>query len=230
MKKTLIALMTLVGVAGAETTYDLAMEDVTFGTDPALSSGNRVMKWVEDGTTAAYKNWYMEFQLSTVTATGYKASITAGATDHGNSTGLSVSAKSDAITLGSGNTDVIDGAGSLSFDTSDTLTFAYYDGVAYLGNKDKDTYISVNALPEDLTTTMTSGTSHAWSNSGSTQIGATKIASLDNLEITAGEQLDMATLMIRGVAKSVSVVVPEPATTTLSLLALVGLAARRRRK
>ena len=228
MKKTIITLLVLAGAAIADTTYDLTAlwNEVKFGTEDTLTASNNFMTW--DGTNA-YTNWYMEFSLTTVTATGYKATITAGPYSS-NSSGLSVSAKSGVITLGKGNTDVIDSTKSLSFDTSDVLTFAFYDGKAYLGNKTDNTYISVTP-PSGLVTTMTSGTSRAWANgatTGSTQIGATKIVNLGGLTITAGEKLDMATLMKTGVAQSVTI--PEPTTATLSLLALAGLAARRRRK
>ena len=51
----------------------------------------------------------------------------------------------------------------------------------------------------------------------------------NTVTIPAGEKLDMATLMTTGVAQTMQLV-PEPTTATLSLLALAGLAARRRRK
>ncbi len=228
MKKTIITLLVLAGVAIADTTYVLTdlWKEVKFGTADALTASNKSMTW--DGTKA-YTSWYMEFSFTTVTATGFSATITAGP-GGGNSSGLSVSAKSGVITLGSGNTSVIDSTKSLSFATSDVLTFAFYDGKAYLGNKTDNTYISVTPA-STLVTTMTSGTSRAWANgnpTGSTQIGATKIVNLGALTITAGEKLDMATLMKTGVAQSVTI--PEPTTATLSLLALAGLAARRRRK
>ena len=223
MKKTIIALLALAGVAAADT-YELDMKAVTFGSADTLTKSNQAMSWA-DG--AVYETWYMEFKLSEVTATEYIATITAGnATQPSN--GLSVSAKAGSITLGTGNKSVISSAGSLEFTTTDTLTFAYYDGTAYLGNMTTKEYISASTgLPS--TTTMTSGTSRAWANgnpTGSTQIGATSIASLDDLDIPSGYTLDMGTLMTTGVAQSV----PEPTTATLSLLALAGLAARRRRK
>ena len=222
MKKTIIALLALAGVAAAET-YELDMQDVTFGSAATLTKGNQAMNWA-DG--AVYETWYMEFKLSEVTADGYIATITTG-NSTAPSNGLSVSAKAGSITLGTGNRDVISSAGSLEFTTTDTLTFAYYDGTAYLGNMTTKEYISASTgLPSP--TTMTSGTSRAWANGdpGTTKIGATSIASLDDLDIPAGYTLDMGKLMTTGVAQSV----PEPTTATLSLLALAGLAARRRRK
>ena len=241
MKKTIIALLALAGmaVAGDVNTDNikLTLKDVTFtksdGTNTTtLTSGNAAMTW--DGTTA-YTFWYMEFTLPTVTRTGnYIATITTG-----NSTtpsnGLSVSVTGTSLTLGSGHENVIENTKTLSFSTTNVLTFAFYDGVAYLGNKSTGKYIFVTPS-STTTTTMTSGTSRAWANNvtvnnvtaGSTQIGATKIASLDGLVIPEGQKLDMATLMTTGVAKTMPV--PEPTTATLSLLALAGLAARRRRK
>ena len=74
--------------------------------------------------------------------------------------------------------------------------------------------------------TMTSGSNRAFANSKTTPISKTTIASLDNLVIPDGQKLDIVKLVTTGAA----VTIPEPATATLSLLALAGLAARRRRK
>lgn len=218
--------MALAGVATAET-YKLNLTSVTFNTESILTYGNQAMNWEPN---AAYETWYMEFTLPTVTSDVYQATITTGPSGS-NSSGLSVSAKNGSITLGTGMKNVITDAGSLTFSSTDTLTFAYYDGTAYLGNMTTQEFISVSTnLPSP--TTMTSGISRAWANgnpTGTTQIGATSIASLDGLNIPDGSALDMGTLMTTGVAQTMQLV-PEPATATLSLLALAGLAARRRRK
>ena len=106
---------------------------------------------------------------------------------------------------------------------------AYYDGMLYLGNtndKRKD-YFAV-APSTNMVTTLVSGTTHVWTNNKTTPVGSATIYSLENLTIPSGEKLDMATLMTTGVAQTMQLV-PEPTTATLSLLALCGLAARRRR-
>ena len=199
MKKTLFLLMALASAAQAET-YTLQLYDVMYKPETGeataeLTEGNRAITW--NDSTDVYSSWYMEFTLPTVTASGYMASITTGGAGD-NSSGLSVSTKSGYVTLGYGNTNVYDGDAGLSFSSTDTLTFAYYNGAAYLGNKTTGKYL-VSYYP-DTTTNMTSGTSRAWSNGTTTQIGSTRIASLQGMS-----SLDIATLVKSGTAQSGSV-------------------------
>lgn len=228
--------MALSGLAmGADITLD--MKDVSYDGSPTLTSGNKAMSWE---TGASYTNWYIEFTLSTVTATGYKPTITAGPFSNSGAQGLSACAGNitvddvteTKISIGN-NANLIENSPTLAFATTDTLTFAYYDGIAYIGNKTQGEYIALEV--PDITTTMTSGTSRAWANNntdgvGTTQIVATTIAGLDNLGIEEGYTLDMRTLMTTGKAQTIALPVPEPTTATLSLLALAGLASRRRRR
>ncbi len=192
MKKTLFLLLAIPGlaVADAETTVtapsDLTMHEVTFDGATTLTGGNQAMTW--DGTNA-YNAWYMETILTASTGDAYQASITTG-TSAAPSNGLSVSSKNGWVTIGKGHQTVYDGNNALSFDNTHLLTFAYYNGEAYMGNLITGEYIK--CTPTGVTTTMTSGTSRAWSNNGATQIGATKIASLD------GISTDIVTLVTQG--------------------------------
>lgn len=192
MKKTLFLLLAIPGlaVADTETTVTapsaLTMHEVTFNGATTLTASNQAMTW--DGTNA-YNAWYMETILPVSTGDVYQASITAGPGGN-NSSGLSVSSKNGWVTIGKGHQTVYNENNALSFNNTHLLTFAYYNGEAYMGNLITGEYIK--CTPTGVTTTMTSGTSRAWSNGGATQIGATKIASLD------GISTDIVTLVTQG--------------------------------
>ena len=116
--------------------------------------------------------------------------------------------------------------GSLTADITSTfaLTVSASNNVAYLSNLSTGQYIT---LSQDLTTlytnatsyTLTSGASRVFTNGGNQHLAFGQVVDLSGL--TAAQVLN--------VAKTGSSV-PEPATGSLSLLALAGLAARRRRK
>ena len=251
MKQTLITLLAFCGVAMADT-LTLTQHDVMYGTSSTLPSSNASMTW---GDTETYTNWYMEFSLSGLivdpsttakTDTWSDTICTDGSTDR---QGLSVlvtvsdgddedNAKGDGdwlLTFGKGGRTAINSETTLTFDTSDILTFAVYNGVAYIGNKTDEAFISVSldgvTFNEGAGSAMTSGDARAFANNNSNSVGTTPIdkttiASLDNLGIPAGQELNIVKLVTTGEA----VTIPEPTTATLSLLALCGLAARRRRR
>ena len=200
MKKTLFLLMALASVATAET-YDLTFQDVSFGSSTELTAGDAAIKWGD--SVAAYDAWYMEFRMPTVTTNEYKASLTTGPESTSNYSALSASAKSGYVTIGYGFGYVYDAGAGIAFEADNTLTFAYYNGAAYLGNQETEKYV-VCYYPDVETTTMTSGTSWAWANNsgdvGTTQIGQTRIASLQGMS-----SLDIATLVKTGTAQSGSV-------------------------
>lgn len=202
------------------------------------------MTW--NDPNVVYTNWYMTFSFteladnSMTIGTRWVSTI---CTDNSSNPrkGLTASIslvgteKNPEITFGTGGEFYSSSLGerpTLGFSVDDTLTMAVYNGYAYFGNMRTQECISYNL--SDLTfatgsdSNMTSGGARAFANSNSTKIGATTISSLDNLPITNGEILDIKTLVTSGVAQTI-LQVPEPTTATLSLLALAGLAARRRR-
>ena len=229
MKKTLIALIALAGVATAAETYVLDMKDITFNGAEALTGGNQAMTW---DSTEVYDAWYAEFTIGG-TGNGYtSATITTGPS--GSPAGLSVIVQqvnsTAVLSFGNGKSNLND-TPTLNYSTTDVLTFAFYEDTAYIGNKTTGDYITYDLTGTTLTTSMTSGTSRAWANGnpGITPVSSASIANLESLVIPEGESLDMVTLVTTGVAQNMQLV-PEPTTATLSLLALAGLAARRRRK
>ncbi len=242
LKKTLITLLALTGVAMADT-LSLTSYNVKFGENESLTSGNALMTW---GDSTTYTNWYVEFSLAGAVSNNQTTQFqwaetitTSSSTDRA---GLGVlvfhkdidgdgpgSERAWTLSFGKGGRAHVDSAVTLTFDLSDSLTFAVYDNSAYIGNKTSGKYITVDLRNVTLNggTSMTSGEARAFSNATHTPISNVSIASLDNLAIPEGESLDIATLVTKGVA--VTKPIPEPATATLSLLALAGLAVRRRR-
>ena len=237
MKKTIIALMALAGVAMADT-LTLTTYDVKYGTSSTLSTGNQLMSWDD---TQTYTNWYMEFSFTALvdqqTTIGTRWVSTICSAPGTGRDGIAASVKMvtaendvDRIaTISLSNGDEYNSlSSSITFSTADVLTMAVYDGYAYIGNQSTKEYVSLDLSTVTLAapSTMTSGGARAFANANSTKIGETTIASLDNLVIPDGQKLDIVKLVTTGAA----VTIPEPATATLSLLARAGLAARRRRK
>jgi len=234
-------------------TLTLTTYDVKFGTNTSLTSGNELMSWND---TATYTNWYMEFSLTGIVSdantTRYEWAETITTSSSTSREGLSAmvfhvdidgngpkTERAWTLAFGKGGRTHIDSSTTLTFNvtddsnkTSDALTFAVYEGYAYIGNKTTKEYITVNlsdvTFTGEASSSMTSGEARAFANSQKTPISNVRIASLDALGISENETLDMGTLVTSGVA--VTKPVPEPTTATLSLLALAGLAARRRRR
>ncbi len=201
MKKTLFLLLATAALSTAETEdvqrYELTSYNISFGNGSTLTTYNEAMNWKAG---ERYDNWFITFELPYVNKEDYYYATIAAGASKSDSTGLSASAKTGYITLGSGKNAVYaDTIGSIDFSSTDTLTFAFYNGTAYLGNLNTQKYISYTPTGTwDTTTRMTSGSSRAWSNGGNTQIGNTTIASLDEY---TGKNLDMAILMTTGVAQ-----------------------------
>ena len=185
-------------------------------------------------STDVYDAWYAEFTIGGTGSGNTSATITTG-TSTGSPAGLSVIVQqvnsTAVLSFGNGKSNLTD-TPTLNYSTTDVLTFAFYEDTAYIGNKTTGDYITYDLTGTTLTTSMTSGSSRAWANgnpNGITPISSASIANLESLVIPEGESLDMVTLVTTGVAQNMQLV-PEPTTATLSLLALAGLAARRRRK
>lgn len=204
MKKSLTILMCLAGIGAAQNAdFTLTSSDVTFGTgDTAsteLTESNAAMSW--DNGTDQLQNWFIKFSI-TFGGTTDGASITTGDNSSSAPSGLSAyvckSGSTPYITFGNGKASWENNP-ALSFTQNNTLTFSYNNNKAYLGNlaTGSYSYCTPSDINTTINTTMTSGTSRAWSNDGGTQIGATTIASLEGSGYTAA---DMAVLMMTGAA------------------------------
>ena len=238
--------MALASVATAETPITLTYSTVYFGdkTTTMLTGGNKGMYWADD---AVYNNWIMQVDFSSITANSWKPTVTTGTAGQngGGDTSLNLMVKfannTYSATFGTSETSQTDeGKRVLTFDANDILTFCCYDQTLYIGTIGGDSYISYK--PDASKTTAITSNSTAGSRvfanggapNGTTKIESVTIASLDNLILNSGESLDISKLMTTGQVQIITEPntpsVPEPATATLSLLALAGLAGRRRRK
>ena len=221
MKKTIIAIMALASVAAADSV--MSLEELTWNpltvTTPAngtLASGNSAIDWSE-ATGNLTNSWELSFILDpsrlsneylfgTVKgnsgADGYTLSITnAGAI------ALNQNKSNNVLTVGS----------YTAADSAVAITLQYVKYVDAEGNfdsglftltvgNDSATYVVTDAA----NTVFTKGSNNnVWTNGGAEKLSGISVKYADAV-----------------VAPSI----PEPTTATLSLLALAGLAARRRRK
>ena len=226
MKKTLIALVAMAGISmGAEGLVTDASEPTWTAltlTTPAnnqLTSGNSAIDWSEE-TGNLTESWALSFTLDPSRAAnaylfgtvkgssgadGYTLSITsAGAI------ALNQNKSNNVLTVGSYTADDSAVAITLQFvkyvdeagaDLSGEFTLTVGDASA--------TYVVENF---DNTVFNKGVNNNVWTNGGTEKLYNISLATAGCVTIAS------------------SPVVPEPATATLSLLALCGLAARRRRK
>ena len=222
--------MALAGVAVAETLTLDTKAALSYEGATSLAAGNKLVSWSTESDFATLDSWYLEITMVAATVSVYDVMFESKGIRE--STSLALLVKNGSITLGeaSNNKTPLDAEKSITFAAGDVITMAYYDGKLYLGNTNvnRKNYFEVTPTT-GMTTTLVSGTPRVWTNGKTTPVGTATIYSLENVTIPAGEKLDMATLMTTGVAQTMQLV-PEPTTATLSLLALAGLAARRRRK
>ena len=253
MKKTLIALMALASVTMAEEypSWDLKVYTGSAGTNTTgdtLESGNRDFQF--DSATAL-TTYAFDFTATKLDAYGY-SNFTIFNTSRGNSDGSSrdglgllstTSNSADSITvcLSVGTTAIETGNNrpTMTINEGDILTFAYDSGsgTVLLFNETSSTLLqsTVDLTGANVDPTkyyFESGaapTSSANGNNGSSAVytqGGKHV-------LTFGTITDLSSMTnnVDAIKAFIGVPsVPEPATATLSLLALAGLAARRRRK
>ena len=220
MKKTIIALMALAGVAAADTATtpeELTWTSLTVTTpaNGALGSGNSAIDWSE-ATGNLMNSWELRFTLDpsrlsnqylfgTVKgssgADGYTLSITSdGAISLNQNKSVEVltvgsyTAGDSAVEIGLQFVKVVDADGEFE---SGIFTLTVGDAVG--------TY-TVDTI--DNTIFTKGSNNNVWTNGGAEKLSGISLKYAD----------------------AVVLPVPEPTTATLSLLALAGLAARRRRR
>lgn len=248
MKKTIVALMALAGMAlGAEDDTILTLSGVTFGANQLTTSPdkNYNMNLVGTGT---YMTWYMQFDCTVNSAQPDPVKLWSVSNDSSVPSQLaffisqSITGQGDSvektgyITVGN-RTGVNAAAADLAYSSGDTLSFAYYNDTVYIGNITQGTYITFDNSASTYQQKITNNNAlqspnnayNPWvwvGNPARITLSNAQFGSLDGLGIPEGQELDIIALVTTGRA----LLVPEPATATLSLLALAGLAARRRRK
>lgn len=234
MKKTLIALFALSGVALAET--EMTLPEATYSVkDDSLTLGNNVSSWegisvVLTLDVTVLKNW-----VNTGNNGLYSVFSTEGATSQGNITiGLKVNKQdtgSQILGFWGNNTDNLYGQN----DAPNMATEGYFDNVTDMsvvftysgGSGAADVVLTLLKSDNSMTQTayeLTGMSSSQWTVKNSSTI-AGHYQLIKSIDVYDTKLNDTVALNVGKAA-----VIPEPATATLSLLALAGLAARRRRK
>ena len=195
MKKTIIALLALAGMASAATT--ITSEWITAPSTAAnFYSGNYSFQFTLDDTfTLADSGSVLAAYWGTDSSDAYGSNaIVLGGTDG-----------ALTLTVGRGalSSTTLNATTTMTFKDKVTFTTAIETGVTYT--------VSVTGGNQAMTPTLT------WD-------GGT-----ETLNSYAGNMNGHSATMNYAKNDGIAVVVPEPATATLSLLALAGLAARRRR-
>lgn len=227
MKKTLIALMALTGVATA------APQALTLTTpsEGKIESSNNYIAWSEE--YSQLDSWSVSFNLLDSTlanaaifsterqggggAVGYVLNTTgtgALTLTNSNASNAVLITLNDVITAGTQTDTIILTFVADEFAANDNATAGIISGGTFtltIGEQTSSAYVTSSEH-----TTLWNGEGHGtsqnlssrfWTNGGNEKMYGISVAKLDN-----------------------NLIVPEPATATLSLLALAGLAVRRRRK
>lgn len=221
MKKNIIVLLFLGGMAmGAESLVELDSSVLTLaplkldGGSNVITSSNKALSFSVDNKTS----------LTAYTITfGFVVAPPSEAKDpwlrlSNNQHGFKTV---DASTIVAVNADWLAPIeGSLfTINTTDTFALTFSNSNIYISNLSEGSYVKVTTdVPGGWT--LTSDSSRIYTNNSANQIQLGQVADLTGL--TEDQVLQVAT--------TGTYTVPEPATATLSLLALVGLAVRRRRK
>ena len=221
MKKTLIALMALAGVAAAETlTFEVVRNQnaVTFEFDEAAAQEILTLTYTDWTYNGGGGNNVGSWQSPSNTA--YENSFSPDAQLRGNTT--------DSWTMNF----------TVTNNTEEEITLTQFTFDAYGingGGSDKNATIPVTLTLAGITTNI------SLDFGGRTTTGTLDLAGDNAITIGANETVSLALTMtasngfntysgITAGSVTYTLPVPEPTTATLSLLALAGLAARRRRK
>ena len=236
MKKTFITLLALAGVASAATTqvWDLSQSvtsgDFLYDASTGLFTDNTdvegtVLNGV-DGSSKIQTNISFTLNLTAAqTVTGYTQLLKM---DMSGDIGLALTTTGLASTWGDSTSD---SRGSVTFSTllADSGVFADIEGNKYITLTFVETYGSgvqvwsnTTKLVDDAGLKSSSNTSLA-----SIYVNSGYVEALQFETEWKGDNIVNTNVAFNAEAMQV---IPEPATATLSLLALAGLAARRRRK
>ncbi len=219
MKRTLIALITLSSMAmGVDVLKDLDEEVLTLSTLTAngsetITSGNQALNFEVDGKTSL---------SSYIITFGFEVTPPADAKDPwlrlvDNTYGIKTIDASTMVAVNNDWADQVEGT-TFTINTTDTFAFTFSGSNVYLSNLSTGTYV-VGTPDAPGKWALISGTSRIYTNSQANQLQFGQVADLTGLSES----------QILEVVTTGSYTVPEPTTATLSLLALAGLAARRRR-
>ncbi len=223
MKKTLMIACALLAPSvmadGALTLPSTQVYVGTSGTTTEITTSNQPLRWdsTDSGVATSLESWAITFTLTD--SRDYGKSHRPGismSNSSGGANGLGITYRNGKFEFS--NAEVTLGTNlNIAATQNHTFTFAYdaVNKIAYLADCDTDAVISYALTDsETFATTLISGTVRSWTNQG-------------YQDYSFGAVTDMSAYA--GTA-AFAQYVPEPTTATLSLLALAGLAARRRRK
>ena len=221
MKKTIITLLALSGLAmGVETLEELDSNELTVGTlqvggSSTITSGNQPLTFSVGGKTKL-DAYIITFGYDSIPSDSKDSWLRLNSTA-GCGIGTTSSTTMDLRTDVFASNNI---AGtSFAINTEDTFALTFSVDTVYLSNLSKGTSISTTVGADAAAGwKLVSGTARIWTHGGTTPIQVGQVADLSGLT-----QAQVLSVVKTGT-------VPEPATATLSLLALAGLAARRRRK
>lgn len=233
MKKTLITLLALCGVAAADTTGAITLWDTGFS---VTTTGDNAGQWTlsdEDKALLTSSDWVLKKADGTdLLSTTTKAAELRPNTNVGSEQGWSLdftlsNTSAETITLTSLTFDTIIFAGTGGYQGGSTdrdFVFTLTCGDVTLNTGNLTIGGNGTANPTNGVVTFTLGTAVELAANESIAIGLDVAKGTDNPGCFLGLKSISAT------GTSFGETIPEPTTATLSLLALAGLAARRRRK
>lgn len=247
MKKTIIALFALAGVAGALTTPLTVLNDTygsVIGGQDGINGGDISLNVTKaSGTINAASDYATLTSLLTNSNEWY---VGAGTYNVG---GFSSNNEGVILVAGGPNTPSASGAIKFSLSEATIAQYAQYEGPITLsfdvllsgGNKNKNhtfTFTLMNSSWSASASYNSKEGTNLLSEQNKTRVELTMNAEQVSAMQTAGGDHTFVLLAAtndvtgsnRGVLMNNFHLVPEPTTATLSLLALAGLAARRRRK
>ncbi|MGN0865468.1 MAG: PEP-CTERM sorting domain-containing protein [Akkermansia sp.] len=229
MRKTLIALLALGSTAlGVDTLKGLddsvlTLGTVTIGGASEISASNGFLAFqVGTGTEAktTLTHYILTFGYDAIPSSQQDSWLRLS--NNGDFYGPGIATTSGTtmcLKSNTGTSDVIQDT-ALNINTTDTFALTVWGTTVMLSNLTTGSCVSTS-VANATTWKILSGKARVFTNSGNNQIQFGQIADLSGL--TAAQAAEVA-------KSGTFTAVPEPATATLSLMALAGLAARRRRK
>lgn len=242
MKKTLIAIMALAGVALAETTtftsttsntnlggfggVDFSISEAGWLSSTSMDYDTYNALSLESVTLSMYNTWYTNNNMTTGFGIGiYEKTVTNGIAT------WTLIGKTDWFTH-TGNsytgTHTFTVEGTVTLDTESTYTLAFFAGKDYLAGLEIGSTRNSMAGANEWKNSSPSSTTDTLAAVGLRGVKSDATGSVLMYNPTdKGTQTGWTpNVTLTGTA----VLIPEPTTATLSLLALAGLAVRRRRK
>ena len=234
MKKTLIALMALAGVASAELTLDKTLTTggtYTWDNEAYVTSAAVTLIF---SSTAMDKldteNGWNEAFASFVLSGGTQNQITVEHSTYSDNSEIRVSNTVLGVSWGGSRMTAFSNADYRNNGAWDTAKYAALTFAVDSTGKTESVF-SVISATGDITTFGTAKVETGWTFNSISSAAINKNTNpvfVDKAFVYSGE---WTTTDLTAVTNSnLTALIPEPATATLSLLALAGLAARRRRK